>query len=400
VARYERIEGSVQRFWEIEVDGRHLTTRWGRLGRQPQSRTLACADEATALARGDVLVRQKEAKGYRRVGRVLDAERTGSGNPELEELIAADPDDLEARLVYADWLMGQRATLGELIALEVEHARKGDDGLLSAIARLRARCVGELAERRTVQLHWRLGLLRRARLSVRGDGGSLLGQLFTLPAARVLETLRLDVDWSESSLGERGELLANLGRLAPRHLSTLELRYRAPNQETEPFWEGGAWWEPLEGLSALLVATGGASLPLPTERLRVFGFDGQQLGWHPSLLEPWPRLEHLVLERVRPSFVAELANALDAPALRTLALHHADLEAMPWRQLLLGRLGATLRTLELVGPVPWALRDVLDRLEGRVEVRWCGGPAPSSNLRPKAAPWLRTAALPRYSVPW
>ncbi|MEO0601459.1 MAG: WGR domain-containing protein [Myxococcota bacterium] len=398
--RYERIEGSAQRFWEIEVDGRFVTTRWGRLGRQPQSRTVSCADETDAKRRRDTLIRQKLAKGYERVGDELVAPRTGAGNPELEAALAADPDDLETRLVYADWLMSQEATLGELIALEVEHARTGDDGLLSRIARLRAQCVGEVADRRTVQLSWRLGLVRRARLPVMGTGRALLGTFLPLPAARVLHALRLDVEGSHGSPGDRATMLRAVVELAPRFLRQLELDYRPDPSFPEVFADDEGWWDGLDTLDTLLVKSSQASLPVPTDRLRVFGFDAQDVPWHPTVVRPWARLEHLVLARVPATTATQLLTTLVAPALHTVALHHLDVESIPWRHVLNGPVGPTLRTIELVGPVPWTLRSVLDRLGDRVRVRWCGGPAPDPELRSENAPWLEVSQVPRYSVPW
>ncbi|MEM6928743.1 MAG: WGR domain-containing protein [Myxococcota bacterium] len=398
--RYERIEGAAQRFWEIEVDGCFVTTRWGRLGRQPQSRTVSFADEANAQRHRDALIRQKLAKGYERVGDELAAPRTSAGNPRLEAALAADPDDLETRLVYADWLMSQEATLGELIALEVDHARTGDDGLLSRIARLRAQCVGEVADRRTVQLSWRLGLVRRARLPVMGTGRALLGSFLGLPAARILHALRLDVEGSHGSPEDRAAMLRAVVELAPRFLRQLELDYRPDPAFPAVFAEDEGWWEGLDALDTLLVKSPRASLPVPNDRLRVFGFDAQDLAWHPSLSRPWARLEHLVLARIPAVTATQLLTTLVAPTLHTVALHHIDVESVPWRSVLTGPVGSTLRTIELVGPVPWTLRSVLDRLGDRVRVRWCGGPAPDPELRPDSAPWLEVSQFPRYSVPW
>lgn len=54
------------KFWEMNVSGRTLTTRWGRLGTQglQKSKTYTCDSAARAAALA--LVKSKEAKGYRR----------------------------------------------------------------------------------------------------------------------------------------------------------------------------------------------------------------------------------------------------------------------------------------------------------------------------------------------
>ncbi len=398
MARYEHIDGSTQRFWEIEVDGRFVITRWGRLGRQPQSRTVACGDEAEAQRRRDTLVRQKLGSGYARVGHEIAAERTGAGNPALEAAIVADPDDLGSRLVYADWLMAQDATLGELIALEIRHVRTDDERLLSRIAQLRAQCAGEVGDRRTLQLHWRLGLIRKARLSV-WQGSTVLEQLLALPAARTLEVLRLDVSADTGTPADRGAMLRSLAERSPPHLAQLEIVLRGP-EEGEPFTEVDDWWGGLDSLERLLVSTPRAALPLPNERLRVFGFDAAELPWHRSVFESWPRLEHLVLDRVSPRHATRLLTSMVAPGLRSVAVHHTDIESIPWRHVLQSPLAATLRSIELVGPVPWSLYTAMDRLGGRVKVRWCGGRAPVSDYRPEPAPWLEVVQFPRHSVPW
>lgn len=395
MARYERIEGTTQRFWEIEVDGRFVIIRWGHLGGtvRPQSRTIECSDEEMATARRDLLVHQKTSSGYRRVDIELDDARTGTGNPELENALAADPEDLESRLVYADWLMSQDATLGELIAIEVEYEQTGNQELLSPIARLRKRCLGEVGDRRSLTVSWRLGLVRRARLAVMGSGASLLGQLLGLPAARVLETLRLDTQSADNPPADRAAMLTALGRCGPPHLRTLALHHR-PAGADRNFTEAEGWWDGLPSLDGLLVFSEGAGLPLPNAQLRVFGFDAQQLPWHPTLLEPWPRLEHLVLERVPNGLLLPLLDAIDAPELHTLALDAVDLESVPWRQLFASRTGRTLRTIEIRDTVPVSLRGLLDRLGHRITVRACGS-FPNRN-----ADWLERAPALRYSSSW
>jgi predicted DNA-binding WGR domain protein len=68
MARYELIEGSSKKFWEITLDGSALTTRWGRIGTSGQSKTKSCASDAAAQKEHDALVREKLSKGYSLVG--------------------------------------------------------------------------------------------------------------------------------------------------------------------------------------------------------------------------------------------------------------------------------------------------------------------------------------------
>jgi predicted DNA-binding WGR domain protein len=66
--RFEFIEGSSSKFWEVEVAGDALTVRYGRIGTQGQTQTKAYASDAKAQAEHDKLVREKTGKGYAEVG--------------------------------------------------------------------------------------------------------------------------------------------------------------------------------------------------------------------------------------------------------------------------------------------------------------------------------------------
>lgn len=68
MARYECVEGSAKKFWEIEVEGRSVTVRFGRLGTEGQRKTKRLASAETAVRERDRLVREKTQKGYRLVG--------------------------------------------------------------------------------------------------------------------------------------------------------------------------------------------------------------------------------------------------------------------------------------------------------------------------------------------
>jgi predicted DNA-binding WGR domain protein len=68
MARYECVEGNSKKFWEVTLDGASLTTRWGRIGSNGQSKTKRFADAAAAQKEHDALVREKLAKKYSLVG--------------------------------------------------------------------------------------------------------------------------------------------------------------------------------------------------------------------------------------------------------------------------------------------------------------------------------------------
>ncbi len=68
--RYELIEGSSSKFWEVEVSGADLTVRFGRIGTAGQSKTKDLGSAAAAEKERDKLVKEKTGKGYRHIGTV------------------------------------------------------------------------------------------------------------------------------------------------------------------------------------------------------------------------------------------------------------------------------------------------------------------------------------------
>ena len=66
--RFELIEGTSSRFWEIDVEGAEHTVRFGRIGAEGQAntKTFRSTDEADADAAR--LIRDKTRKGYREIG--------------------------------------------------------------------------------------------------------------------------------------------------------------------------------------------------------------------------------------------------------------------------------------------------------------------------------------------
>jgi predicted DNA-binding WGR domain protein len=62
--RYEFREDSSNKFWEIELKGKTVTTWWGKIGTEGQSKEKVFADEAAALKEYNKLVAEKTGKGY------------------------------------------------------------------------------------------------------------------------------------------------------------------------------------------------------------------------------------------------------------------------------------------------------------------------------------------------
>jgi predicted DNA-binding WGR domain protein len=62
--RFEFVEGSSSKFWEIEQTDAAVTVRYGRIGAAGTAQTKTHADAAKARVEADKLVREKVAKGY------------------------------------------------------------------------------------------------------------------------------------------------------------------------------------------------------------------------------------------------------------------------------------------------------------------------------------------------
>jgi predicted DNA-binding WGR domain protein len=64
VPRYEFSEGSSNKFWDIAIAGSEVTTTWGKIGTDGQSKTKDFGSAAAAQKEYDKLVAEKTKKGY------------------------------------------------------------------------------------------------------------------------------------------------------------------------------------------------------------------------------------------------------------------------------------------------------------------------------------------------
>lgn len=65
VRRFELVEGTSGKFWEVRQDGPSVTVRFGRFGSDGQSKTKDLGTEEAAQRHTDGLVKEKLGKGYR-----------------------------------------------------------------------------------------------------------------------------------------------------------------------------------------------------------------------------------------------------------------------------------------------------------------------------------------------
>ena len=68
VRRFELVDGSSSKFWEVSRSGAEVRTRYGRIGSAGQTTVKAEADEGRAAALLARLIAEKTGKGYREVG--------------------------------------------------------------------------------------------------------------------------------------------------------------------------------------------------------------------------------------------------------------------------------------------------------------------------------------------
>ncbi len=62
--RFEFVEGGSSKFWEISLSGTDVTTRWGRIGSDGQSKTKSFPNTDKAQTEYNKLIQEKKDKGY------------------------------------------------------------------------------------------------------------------------------------------------------------------------------------------------------------------------------------------------------------------------------------------------------------------------------------------------
>jgi predicted DNA-binding WGR domain protein len=62
--RFEFVEGSSAKFWEVSVQGSTLTVVFGKLGTPGQTKPKSFSSAEAAQQEADTLVREKTKKGY------------------------------------------------------------------------------------------------------------------------------------------------------------------------------------------------------------------------------------------------------------------------------------------------------------------------------------------------
>lgn len=125
--RFELVEGTANKFWEVVLAGDSVTTRWGRIGTPGQEKTKAFASPEAARKAHDALVAEKTGKGYREAKSAAPAKAAQSVDARRLALKAVD--SKRTSTLYVARLDGQVAAVagdGLLVSTDGRtfHARR------------------------------------------------------------------------------------------------------------------------------------------------------------------------------------------------------------------------------------------------------------------------------------
>jgi uncharacterized protein (TIGR02996 family) len=150
---------------------------------------------------------------------------------DLRARLLAQPDDVEAHLVYADWLQAQGHPQGELIMLHHAHLGRSHSRELDVAAgrilnRHWRELLGELGDPGGVERRWHLGFIRAARIYDDGEPTTVARLIETLVGLDTALLLReLTVERSDRQ-GSMAAAIAALKQFPPRILQRLSLGNR------------------------------------------------------------------------------------------------------------------------------------------------------------------------------
>jgi len=272
---------------------------------------------------------------------------------ELLERLAANPDDTEALLVYADLLQHAGDPRGELCAVQHKLEAAPDDASLRAreAALLEAHgksWLGDFLGDAGVEVTWRRGFVDAVRIShdyFRDDEdrsiAETLGPLLDLPVARLVRSITLGLwvnDEGQCEYGEAAEVLAARSLPSLRRLHLADFKYFG--EETEISWtylgDLSEVWKNVPNLERLTLQGGAMTLgtiDLPRVRSVEVVTGGLDAASITSLATArWPELEELTIyfgsdnygasggvEELRP-----LLAGTGVPKLRSLGLVNAE----------------------------------------------------------------------------
>ena len=126
--RYEYSDDKSNKFWDISLDGSEVTTRWGKIGADGQTKTKSFDDGEAARKEYDKQIAGKVKKGYELADKAfsvnpLDPKLTPEQRKQVVQMHAAVRNRSAAfgRLVYQNSKLAN-----ELATLKAELAKFGD----------------------------------------------------------------------------------------------------------------------------------------------------------------------------------------------------------------------------------------------------------------------------------
>ncbi len=272
------------------------------------------------------------------------------GNPELEAVIAANPEDANGYLVYADWLQTTGDKLGEYVALAWRGEgdpllKKMADKMLKENAKAWLGLVAEEPELATVE--WAHGFIKTARVTMEYEGEphakKVLSGLLKLPTARFLQDLVIGLYYDEQETYEvnyagAAKLLVGNGPL-PTLRSLFIGDFEYPD-ETEISWAKlgnvGNIWALYPNLESLHLRGGEqklGALVLPKLKSFLLETGGLDVGALRSITKAeWPNIERISVWFGRedygwngkPKDVIGLLQRTDLPKLKHLGLKNNE----------------------------------------------------------------------------
>ncbi|MFK8001751.1 MAG: WGR domain-containing protein, partial [Polyangiales bacterium] len=95
MARDDLSDGKSHKFWAASVEGEELTTNWGRIGTDGQSKTKSLGSSEAADKELAKLIRAKTKKGYVLVSESAAAAKPAAAKPAATKPAEPDPEPAE-----------------------------------------------------------------------------------------------------------------------------------------------------------------------------------------------------------------------------------------------------------------------------------------------------------------
>ena len=392
--RYELVEGTSNKFWEIEKSkGDTFLVRWGRIGSSGQTQI-----KKLSAAQHDKLVGEKVKKGYQLAGGKAKAKpapakpavkaKPAASNAKLEEMLYEAIADDERWLVYADWLQQQGDIRGELITLSLRKkkpaakklADANADALWGAAAYLRDDAYFDSLtfkpqwSKQPIPLEIEFGVTLGKEglvesISIEGldeDGhvAKALRDLLTAPIGRFVRTIDIEVVNGEVYSGPSGQpnagaAIAAIAAAKPTALRSLSIGSSGYQVSWTYTGNLGPLWKVAPYLERISIDSGnvdlGKQIDLPRLKSLVIETGGLDRSNLKTIAKAkWPALEQLTLYLGTSDYGgnakrADVAALLGArfPKLKSLALCNAEIQGEVVREIVKSPLLEQLEELDL-----------------------------------------------------